>query len=41
MSYQVASRFSTLTMFIFRIGFTMAVLVNLMACIWYAVGLPL
>lgn len=35
LSNTVASRMSTMSLFIIRIAFTLAVLVNLMACIWY------
>lgn len=35
MSYYFASKFSTLSLFILRIAFTVSVLVNLMACLWW------
>lgn len=35
MSYYFASKFSTLSLFILRIVFTVSVLVNLMACLWW------
>jgi hypothetical protein len=36
MSFYFASKFSTLSLFIIRIVFTLSVLVNLMASLWYA-----
>ncbi len=38
MSYYFASKFSTLSLFILRIAFTVSVLVNLMACLWWWVA---
>ena len=35
MSFYFASKFSTLSLFIMRIAFTVSVLVNLMACLWW------
>lgn len=35
MSFYFASKFSTLSLFIIRIVFTLSVLVNLMASLWY------